>query len=196
MNLLFHLYLSGEDHDLLIGNFMGDFVKGPLRADYPAGVLRGLQLHRQIDSFAQRDASFQASRLLISPGFGLYRGVLVDMFYDHFLARNWCSWSDVPFIRYLAWSRRAIESRWELLPARLQDFVPLVFDQLLPSYGQIEGIDAALRRMARRLRRPNPLADGAGELIVNYAGLQAHFEQFIVKIADFAHEQIAKGGLT
>ena len=194
MNFLFHMYLSGNDHELLVGNFMGDFVKGPLDDAYPPRIRQGLLLHRKIDSFAQRDANFQSSRLRLSPDFGLYRGVLVDLFYDHFLAKGWDSWSGTPFPEYLSWARSVIEKRLAIMPRKLQDFVPVIFEELLPSYKSTAGTEAALTRMSRRVRRPNPLAEGGRELTRHYEELKTDFERFIIAVQRFSKDSMANGG--
>ena len=194
MNFLFHMYLSGNEPDLLTGNFMGDFVKGPLGDAYPPRIRRGLRLHRDIDSFAQRNADFQASRLRLSPDYGLYRGVLVDLFYDHFLARDWDSWSDRPFQDYLSWTRGIIDTKLTIMPRELRDFVPVIFEELLPSYKDVEGTAAALARISRRVRRPNPLAEGGKELTRHYEELKADFERFIIAAQRFAAECMNREG--
>lgn len=194
MNFLFHMYLSADDQELLVGNFMGDFVKGPLGDDYPPRIRQGLLLHRKIDSFAQRDANFQTSRLRLSPDYRLYRGVLVDLFYDHFLAKQWQAWSDLPFPDYLAWARSVIEKHLAIMPPRLQEFAPVIFSELLPSYRSIAGIESALKRMSRRVRRDNPLAEGGAELTRHYEELEADFERFIIAAKLFSTDIIESGG--
>lgn len=191
MNFLFHMYLSGDDQQILVGNFMGDFVKGPLGNAYPKRVRQGLMLHRKIDSFAQADPHFQASRLRMSPEYGLYRGVLVDLFYDHFLAKEWDAWSDRTFADYLAWSRGVIDRHLPVMPKQLQEFVPIIFNELLPSYQNIAGTESALNRMSRRVKRTNPLADGGGELTRHYEGLKADFERFLPVAQRFATDFIS-----
>jgi acyl carrier protein phosphodiesterase len=193
VNFLFHMYLSGNDPDLLTGNFMGDFVKGPLDDTYPPRIRRGLLLHRKIDSFAQGNADFQASRLRLSQDFGLYRGVLVDLFYDHFLAREWDTWSNTPFPDYLSWARSVVKERLAIMPRQLRDFVPVIFEELLPSYKDIEGTAAALARMSRRVRRPNPLAEGGKELTRHYEALKTDFERFIIAVQRFSADCIKNG---
>lgn len=191
MNILFHLYLSGSDPELLVGNFMGDFVKGPLDNTYPPRIRQGLLLHRKIDAFAQRDVHFQRSRLRLPPHYGLYRGVLVDLFYDHFLAKEWSFWSGVPFADYLAWAQQLVEKQRPILPSRLQELASPIFNEILPSYQKVAGTELALRRMARRLRRANPLADGGGELTRHYAGLQEDFTGFTLAAQKFSDDFIA-----
>jgi len=191
VNILFHLYLSGDDPELLVGNFMGDFVKGPLDNTYPPRVRQGLLLHRKIDAFAQRDAHFQRSRLRLPSHYGLYRGVLVDLFYDHFLAKEWSSWSGIPFADYLAWAQQLVEKQRTILPPRLQELAAPIFNEILPSYQKVAGTELALRRMSRRVRRANPLAEGGGELTRHYAGLQEDFTGFTLAVQKFSADLIA-----
>lgn len=194
MNLLFHMYLSGHDPELLVGNFMGDFVKGQIGNAYPPRIGLGLKLHRKIDSFAQSNSHFQASRLRLAPHYGLYRGVFVDLFYDHYLAKEWSTWTDTALPDYIASTRVIIEQYLAIMPERLQKFVPIVFDELLPSYTNISGIESALVRMSGRVRRPNPLAEGGAELTIHYKELKADFGRFIIEVQEFTSTVIAYGG--
>jgi acyl carrier protein phosphodiesterase len=184
------MLLSGDDHHLLIGNFMGDFVKGPLAERFPPRIRQGVALHRSIDSYAGRDELFRRSRLRISPGYGLYRGVLVDLFYDHFLVREWERWSTEPFASFLTRTRSLIEEQRHELPERMQGLIPVIFDELLPSYGETSGIASALVRMSRRVRRANPLAGGEAELLLHRDGLRDDFRQFMPGIQRHVEEYL------
>jgi acyl carrier protein phosphodiesterase len=188
MNFLFHMLLSGNDDQLLVGNFMGDFVKGPLEGRFSERVRQGVMLHRRIDSHADRHPCFRRSRDRISPHYGLYRGVMVDLFYDYFLVNSWEDWSDESFPKYLARTRAAIESGREWLPRNMLPLVPVIFDDLLPSYRTVEGIGRALGRLSRRISRPNPLAGGEVELRRHRRSLQADFESFTPEMVRFAGE--------
>ncbi len=188
MNFLCHMLLSGADDRILVGNFMGDFVKGPLDARFPERIRQGINLHRRIDSYASRDDLFQQSRRRLDTSYGLYRGVLVDLFYDHFLVVEWHDWSDEPLERYLSRTRAIIERHRAELPERLQSRVPVIFDELLPSYGEVSGIGNALARMSRRVVMENPLAGGEAELERNYYGLLADFRGFMPGVQQFAQE--------
>ena len=190
MNYLVHLHLSGSDPETMIGNFMGDFVKGILGDRYPEGIRDGLVLHRQIDTFAQNHPIFHRSRSRLSRQFGLYRGVMVDLFYDHFLAVEWDAWSIEPFEPWLVRMRMIIEEHRPLLPERLQGLVPVIFGELLSSYREVNGIGHALERMSQRVRRPNPLAGGWEELVGNYEGLRDDFRGFVPSAQDFVRERL------
>lgn len=193
MNFLVHMLLSGTDEQVLAGNFMGDFVKGPLGMRFSGRISLGIALHRRIDSFAAQSELFQQSRRRLNPHYGLYRGVMVDLFYDHFLVDEWNCWSEEPLDRYLARTRLIIEQQRPDLPDRLQKLVPTIFEDLLPSYGEISGIGSALERMSRRVIRPNPLAGGEMELVRNYAGLRADFRSFMPFAQRFAADFIVSG---
>ncbi|MBU5637616.1 DUF479 domain-containing protein [Geomonas sp. Red69] len=188
MNYLFHLYLSGDDPATLTGNFMGDFVKGPLADRFPEPLRQGLELHRRIDSFAQKHQGFTNSRLRIAPEFGLYRGILVDLYYDHFLATGWGQWHQEPLPVYLKRVRRIVEGNRSLLPEPLQRLVPVIFEDMIPSYLTTDGVAGALERMSRRVKRSNPLAGGGRELTRNYHALQEDFLEFLPEVHRYAQE--------
>lgn len=182
MNFLCHLYLSDNDPELQVGNLMGDFVKGPLAGRFPAGIERGLRLHRWIDSAANRDRSFLESRERLDPCFGLYRGVLVDLFYDHFLATGWQTYHPLPFEEFLDEAYSTAQNHIAVMPDRFRQLLPVIFTELIPSYREVDGIDRALQRMASRRARPSPLGSGVRELERQYGELQADFSSFLPRI--------------
>ena len=186
------MLLSGDDEQLLNGNFMGDFVKGSLHDRFPVRIGQGITLHRRIDSFAGRNELFQQSRRRIDPHYGLYRGVMVDLFYDHILVKKWNNWSGEPFNEYLDRCKAIIMQSRKELPEQLQKLVPHIFEELLPSYGEVRGICKALERMSRRVTRTNPLAGGEVELERHYDGLLADFGDFLPMVSSFVTEELAK----
>src|SRR5690606_38990711 len=96
MNFLSHLYLSGKSTEIIIGNFIGDFVKGAKMDDYPPEVTKGIKLHREIDFFTDNHPVVMKSKDKLRVKHGHYAGVVVDMFYDHFLAVDWESYHPQP----------------------------------------------------------------------------------------------------
>ena len=190
MNFLLHLHLSDSDPEVIVGNFMGDFVKGVIGDRYSGGIRTGLLLHRLIDSFAQSHPLFQRSRSRLARRCGLYRGVMVDLFYDHFLAAEWHSWSDEPFATWLTRMRSQVEEHHQELPERLRGLVPVIFEELLPSYREIGGIGHALERMSRRVRRANPLGVGVEELVKQYEGLRDDFRGFVPSAQEFVRNRL------
>lgn len=193
MNFLAHLYLSGDDPEILVGNMMGDFVKGRLEGRYPPRITLGLELHRRIDSFAGRHPSFIASKRRIDPAFGLYRGVLVDLFYDHFLAVEWEFFAQELFPLFIVRAERILNDHADLLPERLRARLPDILHDWLPSYREVEGIGKVLGRMGARLGRPNPLGEGGRELLRAYVELRGDFHRFFPEIQGYAKAFIEEG---
>jgi len=95
MNYLAHIFLSGEDPDLLAGNFMGDFIKGSDYRNYPQGIANGMVFHRFIDSFTDQHAESALLREKLRPTCGRYAGIALDMIYDYYLAESWSDYSEL-----------------------------------------------------------------------------------------------------
>ena len=165
MNYLVHLYLAGADPELRLGGLMGDFVKGPLEARYPPGIIAGLRLHRRIDTLAAVSPHCRASRQRLQPRFGHTRAVLVDIFYDHFLAAHWHEFHPQPLAAFAADVYRLLATYSDLLPPGLARIAPRMAEHdWLTSYRERPVVDIALARIANRLSRPTALWDGGSEL--------------------------------
>jgi len=187
LNYLFHLFLSDHSPEGLLGSLMGDFIKGRLDDTYPTGVRRGIELHRRIDSFAHSNATVRRSMQRMDPSYRHYRGILVDVFYDHFLARNWARHADMPLAAFARHVYLALESHHRLLPPGLQRIAPrMIAHNWLESYRDIDRVDIVLSRLATRLSRPNPLARGNAELRRHYQSLENDFNQFLPEAVDYA----------
>ena len=187
MNFLAHLFLSGGASELLVGNLMGDFVKGRLDGRFPPGIEQGILLHREIDSFTGRNLYFLSSKRRLDQRFGLYRGVLVDLFYDHFLAAHWEDYADMPFSLFISDAWRVLCEHREFLPDRLQRIMPFMFRDWLPSYADVGGIAAVLHRISCfRLKRANRLGEGAEALTRHYGELYMDFRKFFPDLLAFS----------
>ncbi|MCK6376086.1 MAG: ACP phosphodiesterase [Zoogloea sp.] len=191
MNYLAHAFLAGPLAADRVGGVLGDFVKGPLDP-LPAGLgpalAAGVRLHRRIDSFADSHPAFRRSRARVSDNRRRVSGVMVDMFYDHFLALHWGRFSPRPLTDFTTETYRLIEAYPEPLPA---SFAP-VFERMaahdwLASYRDAANVALALDRMAHhRLRQPNPLAGAGDELLAHFAGLETDFFDFLPDALAFA----------
>jgi acyl carrier protein phosphodiesterase len=191
MNFLTHLFLSNGGPELLVGNLMGDFVKGRLDGRFPPGIKQGILLHREIDSFAGQNGHFLRSKRRLDQSFGHYRGVLVDLFYDHFLAANWEDYADVPYSVFISDAWRVLCEHKEFLPDKLQRIMLFMFRDWLPSYGDIGGIAAVLHRISRfRLKRANRLGEGAEALSRHYEGLYEDFQKFLPELISFSGSKV------
>ena len=186
MNYLVHLYLSDAEPGCLVGTLMGDFVKGQIDHRIPKAFRKGLWLHRQVDVFAHGNPHFLQSKRRIDDSFRYFKPVLVDIFYDHFLARDWSLYSPVPLEKFASDIYRLLEKNFSILPAGLQEVAPrMIRHNWLVSYSEEDIIERVFERLARRLSRPNPLANGGDELRRNYEGLRGDFQEFLTEAGDF-----------
>ncbi|HEX6734651.1 MAG TPA: ACP phosphodiesterase [Azonexus sp.] len=195
MNCLAHALLAGNDPALIVGGVAGDWVKGPLPGALPADLARGVALHRAIDSFAETHPAFCASRARVSPPRRRYAGVLVDIFYDHLLARDWAEHHDETLAAYCAQVYRHLNSRLADLPGSARPPLSLMASEdWLHSYAEIDGIADVLQRMARRARQPNPLAGGEAEFAADAAGFEHDFGAWLGDARAFAAAWTASDG--
>jgi len=180
VNYLFHLYLAEPTEESLLGGLLGDFVKGRLDGGWPEAIRRGIELHRRIDTFAHTNPVVHRSLARIDPGYRHYRGILIDVFYDHFLANNWSRHADMPLAHFAQRVYRILERYHPMLPPGLQRIAPhMIAHHWLESYREIDTVAIVLRRLATRLSRPNPLASGGEELRRHYRELEQDFTDFL-----------------
>lgn len=183
MNFLAHFYLADESPASLAGSLMGDFVKGRLEGRYPSAIEHAILIHRRVDSFTDSDATVLASRRRIDPSYRLLRGILVDVYYDHFLARHWARFSAEPLADFTARVYAALDEHRHHFPAPLDWIAPrMAAEDWLSSYRDLAGIADVLNRMSRRLSRPNRLGEGLGELERHYAELERDFMEFLPRL--------------
>lgn len=189
MNYLAHVFLQRSAPELLIGGILGDFVKGAVDARFSPGVQAGILLHRAIDRYTDAHATVRASAALISPARRRFAGILVDVFYDHFLARHWARYSEHTLHEFTHATYATLASQATDYPERLQRILPFMIKQdWLSSYIHIESVDAALHGIARRFQRyPRAavLADGVQELIQNHDALEQQFLEFFPEVVEF-----------
>lgn len=194
MNYLAHALLAGPLAADRVGGVAGDFVKGLLQPT-PGGLdpalAAGVRLHRRIDSFADTHPAFRNSRARVSEARRRFGGVLVDMFYDHFLAVHWQRFSPEPLDDFTADTYRLIAARLDSLPAPFTPvFARMAAHDWLGSYRDTANVALALDRMAlHRARQPNPLAGAGDELLADYPGFEADFLAFFPDALAFAEAE-------
>lgn len=176
MNFLAHALLAGDHPALIVGGVIGDWIKGPLPGVLPGDLAKGVALHRAIDCYAESQPAFRLSRSRISADRRRYAGVIVDVIYDHLLARNWTAVHHQPLHEYCDTVYRLIRGRLNELPASSHSALRLMeMEDWLSSYAQVEGIADVLVRMSRRARQPNPLAYGEQEFLADIEGFTGDF---------------------
>lgn len=187
MNFLAHIYLSGDSELITIGNFVADGIRGNKYRLYPAEIQVGIQLHRQIDTFTDAHPIFRQSTKRLHKGYGHYSGVIVDIFYDHFLAKNWNAYSKVPLAVYIADFYQTLTNHIDLLPPRFQKLTPIMIEgNWLLSYATVEGIQLVLNGMNRRTKGLSKMNNATKELVEHYDAFESEFTQFFEELMAFS----------
>jgi acyl carrier protein phosphodiesterase len=180
LNFLAHALLAGDHPALIVGGVIGDWIKGSLPGVLPDDLARGVALHRAIDSFAESQPAFRRSRSRISAARRRYAGVLVDVIYDHLLARNWDAVHHQPLGEYCSEVYSLIKGRMNDLPISAHPALTMMAkEDWLTSYAQIEGVADVLARMSRRARQPNPLANGEQEFLADVDGFSGDYHDWL-----------------
>jgi acyl carrier protein phosphodiesterase len=180
MNFLAHLYLSGDNPKVKVGNFIGDFVKGKnLTERFDADVAKGIALHREIDWFTDTHAVVKKSKDRLRPKYRHYSGVIVDIFYDHFLAKNWGNYSSDLLPDFAEACYATIQQHEAILPEEAKYMMPYMINgNWLVNYSKLEGIQKALSGMARRTRFESKMEESVADLRENYEDFKKEFEVF------------------
>jgi acyl carrier protein phosphodiesterase len=190
MNYLAHLFLSGDDEQTMVGNFIGDYVKGSDWVKYPDKIRNGILIHRQIDTFTDAHKNFREAKLLFRPEFGLYSGIVVDFLYDHFLATNWNNYSDLTLRTFAKQSHAVLLKNFMLLPVRVQGFLPfLIQNRRLESYATTSGIVQALKIMSNYTSLPAKSDFVLHTIQDNYDFFNSNFRVFMSDIIHFITEK-------
>jgi acyl carrier protein phosphodiesterase len=188
MNWLAHLLLSEPDVEHRLGNLLADVVKGKARAALPPGVQRGIACHQAIDAFTDAHPVVHRSKRRLGEEHGRCAGILIDIFYDHFLARDWPHYAAVPLEQFTAEVYASFRGyATGALPAEARELLARMSDgDLLGSYRALAGIEAALRRLSRRLEarlgRPFALERAVAELEAQYEAFGHDFAEFFPEL--------------
>lgn len=187
MNFLAHLYLSKEDSDSMIGNFIADHVKGSAIDTYTDEIKKAILFHRSIDQYTDSHAVVQETLVYLRPDFKKYSGVALDMYYDHFLAANWNKWSDEPLTDFTSRIFKTLNSRISILPKRSQYILPyMISENWLVNYKNFDGLNRALSGIASRTNFFSNLENATNHLKANYSLYQKSFNDFFPELVEFS----------
>ncbi len=187
MNIFAHLFLSGDNEEVIIGNFIGDFVKGLQVNNYPTEIQKGIFLHRKIDYFTDNHPIVLESKIRLRPKFRHYAPVIVDVFYDHFLTKNWTSFSPIPLLDYTKKSHKIIKKYLDILPEKaLYLFEYMVKNDVLYNYQFIEGIDRTLTGMSKRTKFESKMEEATITLEKDYNCYEKEFFAFFPELNRYA----------
>ncbi|MEE4214437.1 MAG: ACP phosphodiesterase, partial [Bacteroidales bacterium] len=135
MNVLAHIYLSGDSDEIIIGNYIGDYVKGRDYLKYPELIKKGIILHRHIDDFTDKHPVVHRSKILFTKKYHKYAGVVIDILYDHYLTKEWDTFSRRPIESITYQFYRAMVNNYDILPPKVQDRFPFfIINNWIESY--------------------------------------------------------------
>lgn len=186
MNFLAHLYLSADDPEAMVGNLAADFVKGADVEKLPPGVQAGVRQHRAVDAFTDRHPAVMRSIARIGKTWGWFSGIIIDVYYDHVLARDWERYTEVPLREFVDHAHRVIREHAAFMPEEARGYaLRFVETDRMMSYAAPDGsgVEEALRRLSDRIaarmpRRAVPLNRAMPDLRAAHPELAADFHEF------------------
>jgi acyl carrier protein phosphodiesterase len=191
MNFLSHIYLSGNSEGLIIGNFIADSVKGSNFNFFSDEVKQGILLHRKIDTFTDTHPVVEESKVRLREKYRKYAGVIVDVYYDHFLAKNWKDYSAVSLSTYVQNIYRIIEDNRAILPEKSAHFTDYMLRyNILEAYARLSGIEQVLRGMAGRTSFQSNMEYAIHDLEEHYHLFEEEFKRFFPELRNYASSEI------
>jgi len=191
MNFLAHIYLSGDDDLIKIGNFMADGIRGKQFESYHSDIQKGIILHRFIDTYTDAHPIFRESTKRLHKEYHHYAGVIVDVFYDHFLAKNWNQYSNEKLDLYVARFYQSLHDNYDLLSERIKGILPYMIERnWLVSYQTIEGIHGILTQMDGRTKNESKMRLASNELKEYYNEFEIEFTTFFEEMKFQANQKL------
>ena len=191
MNFLAHIHLSGPNPWIQTGNFMADTVRGKDYVQHPIEIQKGILLHRAIDTFTDAHPLFRSSTKRLHAKYHHYSGVIVDVFYDHFLAKNFHDYSKSSLADFTQNFYRFLENHTEALTEKTQHLLPyMVQHDWLFNYQYTDGIARILGQMDRRIQRGTHMQDALQELQEFYPEFEQEFRQFYHEAQHFSTQKL------
>ncbi|RKN81261.1 acyl carrier protein phosphodiesterase [Ulvibacterium marinum] len=190
MNFLAHIYLSFGDDDITIGNFIADSIRGNKFKHLPDSIQKGILLHREIDTYTDAHHIPKKSSKRLHANYGHYSMVIVDIFYDHFLAKNWKRYSDIPLEVFVDRFYDLLEINYVLLPEGIKRMMPyMIADNWLVNYAKMKGIGRVLNGMNRRTQNKSKMNFAILDLEKNYTLFEEEFTAFFEELIIFSKQK-------
>lgn len=183
MNYLAHIYLSFDDDEITIGNFIADSIRGNKFTHLPDRIQKGIKLHRHIDTFTDAHPTVRKSTKRLHENYGHYSGIIVDIFYDHYLAKNWKVYSDTPLDVFVNNFYDLLEDNYEILPIGVQRMMPyMISDNWIFNYSKMDGIARVLNGMNRRTKNKSKMNLAILDLETHYDKFEKEFTSFFEEL--------------
>ena len=191
MNFLAHAVLSFENPELMVGNFIADFVKGNDYLEYPEPIRKGILLHREIDQYTDQHPRVRISKSKLHDRYSHYSGVIVDMYYDHFLAANFFKFHSTDLRLFTQSVYDTMNTHQESLPEKASKMLYYMSKgNWLFSYATIPGIERALNGLSQRTKFNSGMEFAGESLRQNYRSFYQDFMIFFPKVMSFARHEI------
>ena len=191
MNFLAHIYLSGNNDFIKIGNLMADGIRGKDYEYFPPDVQKGIILHRAIDTFTDAHSVFRISKHRLHEKYGHYSGVIIDVFYDHFLAKNWSNYSDEKLSDFVNRFYKSLDDNFEMLNLKTQNMLPYMKKgNWLFNYQFIEEIERVLFQMDNRTKHKSQMGLSVKELREYYTEFEQEFTLFFKELSQYSAEKL------
>ncbi|WP_288983681.1 acyl carrier protein phosphodiesterase [uncultured Flavobacterium sp.] len=193
MNYLAHIYLSGTNDLLKIGNFMADSIKGHDYEKFDAAIKKGILLHRHIDSFTDMHPVYRQSKHRLHEKYGHYSGVIMDILYDHFLAKNWSKFSDEKLEDYANNFYQLLQDNYEILTERIKGMMPyMIARNWFVSYATIAGLEMILFQMDYKTKHRANMQEAVVELQEFYTEFESEFFIFFQELIVSCQQKITE----
>lgn len=191
MNYLAHIYLSGTNDLLKIGNFMADSIKGHNYEKFDSEIKRGILLHRHIDSFTDMHPIYRQSKHRLHVKYGHYSGVIMDILYDHFLAKNWSKYSNEKLEDYANNFYQLLQDNCDILTERIKGMMPyMIARNWFVSYATIAGLEMILFQMDYKTKHRANMQEAIVELQEFYAEFESEFFLFFEELIISCQQKI------
>lgn len=192
MNLLAHAYLSEHDPELLLGNMLGDDVKGLQIKLYPPKVRAGIQLHRYIDSFTDQHTLLSEARAIYRPAAGLFAGPLLDITLDYFLANDPAIYSKSEWQNFASWAYKSLDAQSSWHTGGMRRYFPyLKKENWFIHYAELPFIENTMRHLLTRVGRPAASRAVILAFKENLDDLSQIYQVFFPELAAYATSQTA-----
>ncbi|MCP3929934.1 MAG: DUF479 domain-containing protein [Bacteroidetes bacterium] len=186
MNFLAHLFLSGQNEDILIGNFIADFLNLKEVNKYPKTIQNGIQIHREIDHFTDNHPLVRKGIKRLFPYHHKYSPVVIDILYDYLLAVNWKRYHSFELDHFAQEAYEIVRRRIDEMPTFLQKYLPLMIaDNFLLRYGTLDGLEFTFEKLQNRVSKPEHLENAVESLLRDYEDLNEEFNVFFPEIIDY-----------
>jgi len=191
MNFLAHIYLSGDNDLVKIGNFMADSIRGHSYDVYQEDIQKGILLHRSIDSFTDMHPIYRQSKHRLHEKYGHYSGVIMDIFYDHFLAKNWKRYSDENLETYADNFYQLLRDNYDLLTDRIKGMMPyLIARNWFVSYASLSGLEMIMFQMDHRTKHRVAMNESMVELEQFYSEFENEFTLFFEELREHCSNKL------